>query len=184
MICRNQNRAALPFLGAADRWAACLQVSVHAGPGEVPHPSVHRPALECGHGGHLSSLGAENTICNIYVYVCVCVQVSACSVVSLCDPIDCSPQAPLSMGFSRQEHWSGFPFPPPGDLSNPGLHCKPIFFFYHLSHQGSPKYICILICVCVFSLKAHLTCKHRLLSHCEKVSKHLWSQFLHSCSQE
>ena len=32
----------------------------------------------------------------------------SCSVVSaLCDPMDCSSQAPLSMGFSRQEYWSG-----------------------------------------------------------------------------
>ena len=30
-------------------------------------------------------------------------------------------QAPLSMGFSGQEYWSGFPFPPPGDLPNPGI---------------------------------------------------------------
>ena len=30
-------------------------------------------------------------------------------------------QAPLSMGFSRQEHWSGLPFPSPGDLPNPGV---------------------------------------------------------------
>jgi len=30
-------------------------------------------------------------------------------------------QAPLSMGFSRQEHWSGLPLPPPGDLPNPGI---------------------------------------------------------------
>ena len=30
-------------------------------------------------------------------------------------------QAPLSMGFSRQEYWSGLPFPPPGDLPNPGV---------------------------------------------------------------
>ena len=29
-------------------------------------------------------------------------------------------QAPLSMEFSRQEYWSGEPFPSPGDLSNPG----------------------------------------------------------------
>ena len=29
-------------------------------------------------------------------------------------------QAPLSMGFSRKEHWSGLPGPPPGDLSDPG----------------------------------------------------------------
>ena len=30
-------------------------------------------------------------------------------------------QAPLSMGFSNQEYWSGLPFPSPGDLPNPGI---------------------------------------------------------------
>ena len=30
-------------------------------------------------------------------------------------------QAPVSMGFSRQEYWSGLPFPPPGDLPDPGI---------------------------------------------------------------
>ena len=30
-------------------------------------------------------------------------------------------QAPLSVGFSRQEYWSGVPFPPPGDLPKPGI---------------------------------------------------------------
>ena len=30
-------------------------------------------------------------------------------------------QAPLSMGFSQQEYWSGLPFPPPGDLLHPGI---------------------------------------------------------------
>ena len=30
-------------------------------------------------------------------------------------------QAPLSMGFSRQEYWSGLPFPSPGDLLDPGI---------------------------------------------------------------
>ena len=30
-------------------------------------------------------------------------------------------QAPLSMGFPRQEHWSGWPFPSPGDLPDPGI---------------------------------------------------------------
>ena len=30
-------------------------------------------------------------------------------------------QAPLSMGFSRQEHWSGLLSPPPGTLPNPGM---------------------------------------------------------------
>ena len=35
-------------------------------------------------------------------------------------------QAPLSMGFSRQEYWSELPFPPPGDLPDPGT--EPTFF--------------------------------------------------------
>ena len=43
---------------------------------------------------------------------------------SLENPMDCSLQDPLSMGFSRQEYWSGFPFPPPGDLPDPGI--KPV----------------------------------------------------------
>ena len=30
-------------------------------------------------------------------------------------------QAPLSMGFPRQEYWSGLPFPSPGDLPDPGI---------------------------------------------------------------
>ena len=30
-------------------------------------------------------------------------------------------QAPLSMGFLRKEYWSGLPFPPPGDVPDPGI---------------------------------------------------------------
>ena len=40
---------------------------------------------------------------------------------TLYDPVDCTYQAPPSMGFSRQEFWSGLPFPSPGDLPNPGI---------------------------------------------------------------
>ena len=46
------------------------------------------------------------------------------SCLTLCDPMDCSCQAPLSMGFSRQEYWSGSPCPPPGDLPDPGIQPK------------------------------------------------------------
>ena len=47
----------------------------------------------------------------------------ACSVVSdSATPWTVTHQAPLSMEFSRQEHWSGLlPFPPPRDLPNPGI---------------------------------------------------------------
>ena len=44
-----------------------------------------------------------------------------CSVLSVCDPMHIARQAPLSMGFSRQEYWSRVPFPPPGDLPSPGI---------------------------------------------------------------
>ena len=40
----------------------------------------------------------------------------------LCDPMEyIACQASLSMGFPRQEHCSGLPFPPPGDSPNPGI---------------------------------------------------------------
>ena len=37
-------------------------------------------------------------------------------------------QGPPSMGFSRQEYWSGLPFPSPGDLPNPGIKPRPPAF--------------------------------------------------------
>ena len=42
---------------------------------------------------------------------------------TLCDPTDCSPpgSSPLSMGFSRQEYWSGLLFRPPGELPDSGI---------------------------------------------------------------
>ena len=43
------------------------------------------------------------------------------SCLTLCDPWTVAYQAPLSMGFSRQEYWSGLPFPSPGDLPDPGI---------------------------------------------------------------
>ena len=50
---------------------------------------------------------------------------SCCSVAQSCltlrDPMDCSLPGSSSMGFSRQECWSGLPFPSPGDLPVPGI---------------------------------------------------------------
>ena len=40
---------------------------------------------------------------------------------TLATPWTVARQAPLSMGFSRQESWSGLPFPSPGDLPDPGI---------------------------------------------------------------
>ena len=51
------------------------------------------------------------------VCVCVCVWSVMSDFVTLWAA---ACQTPLSMGFSRQEYWSGLPCPPPGDLPNPG----------------------------------------------------------------
>ena len=40
---------------------------------------------------------------------------------TLCDPMDCSLLGPSVHGIFQQEHWSGLPFPPPGDLPDPGI---------------------------------------------------------------
>ena len=49
-------------------------------------------------------------------------------------------QAPLSIGFSRQEYWSGLPFPSPRDLPNLGIEPGSLALqtLYCLSHQKSP----------------------------------------------
>ena len=53
-------------------------------------------------------------------------------------------QAPLIMGFSRLEYWSGLPFPTPGDLPNPGIESTSLmspalafrfFYFFDNSHS-------------------------------------------------
>ena len=51
-------------------------------------------------------------------------------------------QAPLSMGFSRQEYWTGLPFPSQGDLPDPGIELgSPTLqeILYCLSHRGIPQ---------------------------------------------
>ena len=72
---------------------------------------------------------------------------SAASVVSDCStPWTAACQAPLSAWFSRQEHWSGLPCPPPGDLPSSGI--KPMESSVSsasqgdslpLSHRGGPQ---------------------------------------------
>ena len=55
------------------------------------------------------------------------------------------------MGFSRQEYWSGLPFPSPGDLSNPCLLNWQVDSL-PLSHQGSPLHTCMEVLVSLLCL--------------------------------
>ena len=64
-------------------------------------------------------------------------------------------QAPLSMEFSRQESWSGLPFPPPGDLPNPGI--KPTSpalagGFFVSDPPGKPPWLTVVTPLKFFSL--------------------------------
>ena len=67
---------------------------------------------------------------------------------ALCNPVDDTCQAPLFMGFSRQEYWSGSPFPSPGNLHSPlqgifptqgfELRSPALHILCLLNHLGSP----------------------------------------------
>ena len=61
-----------------------------------------------------------------------CVACCGASVVSdSVTPWTVTRQTPLSMGFSRQEHWSGLPFPSPGDLPKAGIKpTSPVFLLH------------------------------------------------------
>ena len=62
------------------------------------------------------------SICVSYMCVCVCVVCSVASVMSDSATLwTVARQAPLSMGLSMQEYWSGLPCPPLGDLLNPEI---------------------------------------------------------------
>ena len=68
-------------------------------------------------------------------------------------------QAPPSMEFSRQEHWSGLPFPPPGDLPNPGIEPASLmsltgkFFTTSATWEADPR---LGFCLCFSS--PHVGC--------------------------
>ena len=78
-----------------------------------------------------------------YVYTCVC---SATQLyLTLCIPMDCSPSGSSVHEIPRQEYWSGLPFPPPWDISDPGI--EPVSLasaavaseFFTLVPPGKPR---------------------------------------------
>ena len=64
------------------------------------------------------------SLCFKVYFVSISIAAAAKSLQScptLCDQIDSNLPGSPSLGFSRQEHWSGLPGPPPGDLPDPGI---------------------------------------------------------------
>ena len=63
-------------------------------------------------------------VCYI-LYLCPCMLRQFNHVQLFVTPWTVAHQGPLSVGLPRQEYWNGLPFPPPGDLPDPGI--KPLF---------------------------------------------------------
>ena len=78
----------------------------------------------------------------------------SCSVMSnsFATPWTVAHQAPLSMGFFRQEYWNGFPCPPSWDRPDPEIEAtSPALAggFFTTEPPGKPLYMCVCVCVCV-----------------------------------
>ena len=73
--------------------------------------------------------------CLLCALFCTCVLSRFSHVQLFATPWTVAHQAPLSMVFSRQEYWSGLPFPPPGDLPDSGI--EPAFLVSRHWHADS-----------------------------------------------
>ena len=73
-----------------------------------------------GHGGEVVNTQAQHLSEPWLYYGTLCMHAkSDQSCLNPCNTLAC--QAPLSIGFSRQEYWGGLPYPSPEDLANPGI---------------------------------------------------------------
>ena len=95
-------------------WAEKRALPLFSPCSSVLHPEARvltrAPRSQCyrRHWPHLHSVGS-----------CRCLVPQSCP--TLCNPMDCSPLGPLTMGFPRQEYWRGLPFPSPGEPTSPAL---------------------------------------------------------------
>ena len=94
----------------------------------------------------------------------LCLVTKSC--LTLCNPMYVAHQAPLSMGFLRQEYWSGLSFPSPGDLPDPGIEsrsCALADGFFTTEPLESPQIIMLdtVNTVCVNYIRTKLGKKHR-----------------------
>ena len=131
--------------GVAKSWTWLKLLSTHAHVGSCMYLSL--PSLVFHHILYLKTVACHFSKQRMSHAICINIGNSGHQAISLCrDPWLCTPgdsgkennkvlfacaqsviprtaarQAPLSMEFSRQQYWSELPFPPPGDLPNPGI---------------------------------------------------------------
>jgi len=88
------------------KYPRCRKAHIMSGVMTAKEPSIAKP----------SAITEEKNWLIVCMYVCELNRVCL-----LMTPWTVAHQAPLSIGFPRQEYWSGLPWPPPGDLSNLGI---------------------------------------------------------------
>ena len=96
-------------------------------PALCPWEAANSPEYNIHYGGRLTKVRVCLTLGCVWLFA---------------TPWTAAHQAPPSMGFSRQEYWSGLPFPSPGDLLDPGIQPRSPALQVDslpLSHQGSPR---------------------------------------------
>ena len=122
------------------------------------------------------------SLLSIYMVAAAAKSLQSCP--TLCDPVDSSHQDPPSLGFSRQEHWSGLPFPSPMHESEKWKVLKIDFFFKagnlvkcyapHLLHNMER------LKSLVFRKRKHVSDRKLSLrislSACQSVTLYPWSQ--------
>ena len=120
---------------------------------------VKTPHFHCRLHGFDPWLVCEDPICHgaqpNFLNICVLSRFSRVPLFVTPWTVACQPS--LSIGFPRQEYWSGLLCPLPGDLPKPGIEptslnvsCIGRRVLYHEHHLGSSfKYMCVWVCVCV-----------------------------------
>ena len=116
-------------------WGLVLQPGIQPGPPVLRVPSVSHGTTSNFPGCSYSVTGLVSPACAQSLYRARLSET----------PWTVAHQAPLSMGFPRQEYWSGLPFPTEGDLPDPGIEPASLLFsapadgFFTLHRMGSPS---------------------------------------------
>ena len=97
--------------------------------------------------GHYQNQGKKHSNQALNIHLCSLLLFPLSCVLLFVIPQTVARQAPLSTGFLRQEYWRALPYPPPGDLPEPGIKLRSPAWqagSLSLSHLGSPIYVVII----------------------------------------
>ena len=149
-------------------------------PENLPNPEIECRSLALQTDSFTTEPPGKPPIYSCIFYICVCVCVCVCMPCSIMSdsatPGNVAHQAPLPMGFSRQESWSGLSFPPPGDLptqgSNPHLLCLLHWQVDWQVSPGKPISIYLSIHIYVYIFKRFIAKKVKSLSRVDSLGPH------------